>query len=72
MPIRLSGKEIVKALSKDGWDVARVSGSHHIMRNADGRQVTVPVHGNRPLSTGTLSSICRDSGRTAQQLRDLL
>lgn len=29
MPIRLSGKEIVKALAKDGWEIARVSGSHH-------------------------------------------
>ncbi len=27
MPIRLSGKEIVSALGKDGWLVARVSGS---------------------------------------------
>lgn len=72
MPIRLSGKEIVKALSRDGWHVDRISGSHHVMRNADGRQVTVPVHGNRPLPIGTLSSICRESGRTAQELRDLL
>jgi predicted RNA binding protein YcfA (HicA-like mRNA interferase family) len=72
MPIRLSGKEIVKALAKDGWQVERISGSHHIMRHADGRQTSVPVHGNRPLPAGTLGSICRDVGRTALQLRDLL
>lgn len=36
MPIRLSGKEIVRALSKDGWLVERVSGSHHVMRHPDG------------------------------------
>jgi predicted RNA binding protein YcfA (HicA-like mRNA interferase family) len=49
-----------------------VSGSHHIMRHPDGRRANVPVHGNRPLPTGTLGSICRDVGRTADQLRDLL
>jgi len=42
MPVRLSGKEIVKALARDGWDVERISGSHHVMRSADGRHVTVP------------------------------
>jgi predicted RNA binding protein YcfA (HicA-like mRNA interferase family) len=72
MPIRLSGKEIVRALSKDGWDLVRVSGSHHIMRHPDGRQASVPVHGSRPLPAGTLGSICRDIGLTPSQLRDLL
>jgi len=72
MPVRLSGKEIIKALSKDGWAVERVSGSHHVMRRSDGRHVTVPVHGNKPLQAGTLSAICREVGRTAQQLRALL
>lgn len=33
MPIRLSGKEIVKALTKNGWTVERVSGSHHVVRH---------------------------------------
>jgi predicted RNA binding protein YcfA (HicA-like mRNA interferase family) len=72
MPIRLSGKEIVSALGKDGWLIARVSGSHHVMRHPDGRQVSVPVHGNRPLPAGTLGSICRSVELTAGQLRDLL
>ncbi|HEX4061011.1 MAG TPA: type II toxin-antitoxin system HicA family toxin [Streptosporangiaceae bacterium] len=29
MPIRLSGRDIVKALGKDGWELQRVTGSHH-------------------------------------------
>jgi len=72
MPIRLSGKEIIKALAKDGWAVERVSGSDQIMRRFAGRHVTIPVHGDKPLPAGTLSAICREAGRTAQQLRDLL
>lgn len=72
MPIRLSGKEIVRALAKDGWETVRITGSHHVMRHQDGRRTSIPVHGNRPLPAGTLASICRQVGRTADQLRDLL
>jgi predicted RNA binding protein YcfA (HicA-like mRNA interferase family) len=57
MPVRLSGKDIVKALRKDGWELERVTGSHHVMRHVDGRLVSVPVHGARPLPAGTLASI---------------
>jgi predicted RNA binding protein YcfA (HicA-like mRNA interferase family) len=72
MPIRLSGKEIVSALSKGGWLVERVGGSHHVMRHPDGRHVSVPVHGNRPPAGWDAGSICRSVGLTARQLRDLL
>ncbi|HLX51689.1 MAG TPA: type II toxin-antitoxin system HicA family toxin [Streptosporangiaceae bacterium] len=43
MPIRLSGKEIVKALTKDGWELRRITGSHHVMGHPDGRRVPVPM-----------------------------
>jgi predicted RNA binding protein YcfA (HicA-like mRNA interferase family) len=56
MPVRLSGKDIVKALGKGGWELERVTGSHHVMRHSDGRHVSVPVHGARPLPVGTLAS----------------
>jgi predicted RNA binding protein YcfA (HicA-like mRNA interferase family) len=72
MPVRLLGKDIVKALGKVGWELERVTGSHHVMRHADGRHVSVPVHGARPLPVGTLASICRQVGRSVDELRDLL
>ena len=72
MPIRLSGKDIVRALTREGWTVQRVSGSHHVMRHPNGQHVSIPVHGNRPLPAGTLASICRTVGLTVSQLRDLL
>ncbi len=31
MPVQISGRELVKALTKDGWETVRVSGSHHVM-----------------------------------------
>ena len=30
MPVQISGRELVKALTKDGWETVRVSGSHHV------------------------------------------
>lgn len=67
-----SGRELVRALAKDGWEIARISGSHHVMRHPDGRRVSIPVHGNRPLPARTLASICRSVGRTAQELQALI
>ncbi|MDA8070067.1 MAG: type II toxin-antitoxin system HicA family toxin [Actinomycetota bacterium] len=39
----LSGGKVVKALERAGFAVARVSGSHHVLRHPDGRVVVVPV-----------------------------
>lgn len=36
-------ERVVKALEKVGFAVARISGSHRIMRHPDGRGTTVPV-----------------------------
>jgi predicted RNA binding protein YcfA (HicA-like mRNA interferase family) len=38
------GGQVVKALERAGFKVARIAGSHHIMRHPDGRGTTVPVH----------------------------
>jgi predicted RNA binding protein YcfA (HicA-like mRNA interferase family) len=53
--------------------VHHIRGSHHYLRHPDkpGVLVVVPVH-NRDLKRGTLRAILRDSGITAEDLRDLL
>jgi predicted RNA binding protein YcfA (HicA-like mRNA interferase family) len=56
---RLSGKEMVRFLEKQGFTVVRVRGSHHFLERGDER-TSVPVHGNRTLKIGTLRSILRD------------
>ncbi|MGB0075595.1 MAG: type II toxin-antitoxin system HicA family toxin, partial [Terracidiphilus sp.] len=35
-----------------GFAVTRVSGSHHVMRHADGRTVIVPVHAGKDMAKG--------------------
>ncbi|HEU5158468.1 MAG TPA: type II toxin-antitoxin system HicA family toxin [Streptosporangiaceae bacterium] len=64
----VSGKIVVKALENLGFRHVRTRGSHFIMRK-DERVVAIPVHGNRPLPTGTLSSICRKAGIEPEDLR---
>jgi predicted RNA binding protein YcfA (HicA-like mRNA interferase family) len=52
--------------------VARVTGSHHIMRHPDGRGTTVPVHQGRDVAKGTLRGICSNVGMTIDELQRLL
>ena len=56
---RLTGREVIDALANGGF-IARVKGSHHLLRHDDGRTTTVPVHGRDIVGTGLLSKILRD------------
>jgi len=40
----LSGREIIKALSKIGFVPVRQKGSHVFLRHSDGRRTVVPLH----------------------------
>ncbi len=66
------GERVVRALERAGVKVARVAGSHHIMRHPDGRGTTVPVHPGRDLAKGTLRNILTDAGLTIEDLQRLL
>jgi len=68
----LPGARDVRALETVGYKVARVSGSHHIMRHSDGRGTTVPVHPGRDVAKGTLRGILADVGMTMGELMRLL
>jgi predicted RNA binding protein YcfA (HicA-like mRNA interferase family) len=40
----LAAREIIAALEKDGFTLARTRGSHRLFRHPDGRRVTVSAH----------------------------
>jgi predicted RNA binding protein YcfA (HicA-like mRNA interferase family) len=67
---RLSGREMVRFLEKQGFIVARVRGSHHFMDRGDQR-TSVPVHGHRNLKAGTLRGILRDIGMSPSEFERL-
>jgi len=59
----ISGKRFCKVVEDHGWELQRVRGSHHIYaRPGSPTILTIPVHGNRDLRTGTLGKLLRDSG----------
>ncbi len=68
----LTGRELVAALSRAGFQVARIKGSHHLLRHADGRTTTVPVHVGETTGPGLLAKILRDCELTREQLRQYL
>ena len=70
---RVSGKDLCAALERHGYRFSHQRGSHVYLRApTDLRLVIVPVHGNRDLPLGTLRSILRQAGLTADQLREIL
>ena len=54
----LSGKEVIKALSKIGFEHVRTKGSHAILnKQTEKGKVTIPVPLHKELAKGTLKSI---------------
>ena len=69
---RVSGREVVKAMAKVGYEQDRQRGSHIILRRETypHRRVVVPDH--KEVAKGTLRSIIRETGLTVDEFRALL
>ncbi len=61
----VSGAKVVRALERAGFLVARISGSHRVMRHPDDRTVVVPVHAGRDVPKGTFSAQFRSPATTS-------
>ena len=58
----ISGKRMCRALERQGWELVRVTGSHHIFEKPGHSDVVVvPVHANRDLKPGTQRGIMKDA-----------
>jgi len=69
----VSGLEAVAALEHFGFVVARIEGSHHVLKKPQHLyNLTVPVHGNKPLKKGTLRRLIRDAGLTVDEFVEVL
>ncbi|MGK5091626.1 type II toxin-antitoxin system HicA family toxin [Deltaproteobacteria bacterium TL4] len=64
----LTGKKLIKALRKAGFDVIRIRGSHHFLQHSDGRCTTVPVHSGETIGSGLLNQILKDSDMSREEL----
>jgi predicted RNA binding protein YcfA (HicA-like mRNA interferase family) len=65
LPI-LSGREVVRVFARDGWRRIRQRGSHMILVK-DGHMTTLSVPDHTEVAKGTLRSLIRASGLTAEQ-----
>ncbi|MBK7764755.1 MAG: type II toxin-antitoxin system HicA family toxin [Sulfuritalea sp.] len=53
----LTGKKLLSALKKAGFEVLRVKGSHHFVQHPDGRSAVVPVHGGESIGPGLIAQV---------------
>lgn len=65
----VSGKRLCKVLEGKGWQFIRSSSSHQIDKHPDSTEtISVPVHANETLATGTQRAIMRRAGLTNADL----
>ncbi len=69
---RVSGREVVSALTRMGYEKDRQRGSHIVMRQTEPphRRLTVPDHDE--IAKGTLRAILREAGLSLEEFRALL
>ena len=62
----LSGREVVCAFRKDGWQMVRQRGSHMIMVK-EGNMSTLSGPDHKEIAKGTLRSLIRSSGLSVDE-----
>lgn len=69
---RISGREVIKALRRVGYEQDRQQGSHVVLRQASEphRRVVVPDH--KEVAKGTLRAIIKQVGLTLDEFKRLL
>ena len=63
-----SAREVLARLLRAGFIEVRQSGSHKVLRHADGRQTYVAMHSGI-LPTGTFRKIPKQAGLTQEEFR---
>jgi predicted RNA binding protein YcfA (HicA-like mRNA interferase family) len=66
----LSGRKVVQYFQRDGWEVVRQRGSHIILVK-DGHIASLSVPDHKEIAKGTLRSLIRAAGLTADEFINL-
>ena len=69
---RLSGRAVVRALAKIGYEKDRQKGSHIVLRQVSKphRRLVIPDH--KEVAKGTLRKIIKQAGLTVEEFIELL
>lgn len=68
----ITGKELIKALKRIGFEVVRGKSSHKFLQHSDGRCTVVPVHTGETIGRGLLAQIMRDCEIAPEDLMKIL
>ena len=70
----LKARQVVRALERAGFRLVRQKGSHQIFEHPERPElrVTVPDHGSHDLKTGTMASILKQCGMSAEEFAKFL
>lgn len=69
---RVTAREALAALSRAGFVLDHVTGSHHILIGPSGQRAVVPAHAGETLRPKTLLSILRQAGLSIEEFMKLL
>ncbi len=69
---RLRGRELIAALKRAGFTVARIKGSYHFLKHPEGRATVIPVPAGETIGPGLYNKILRDVDFTNEELLRLL
>lgn len=65
----LSGKQFARVISRRGWVLLRVNGSHHIYgKLGTVVRLSIPIHGNQPLKKGLFRHLVKQAGLSDEDL----
>ena len=68
-----SGRDVLRALQRAGFEVRSVQGSHHVLVYPDTRtRIVVPVRVERDLPRGTIRGVIRQAGLSVDEFCELL
>ena len=56
----MKDKDLLKLVKKNGWELKRINGSHHILQKNE-KTIIIPVHG-KDIPTGLLNKILKQAG----------
>ncbi len=56
----ITGREFARLVERRGWQLLRISGSHHIYgKSGSVVRLSIPIHGNRALKIGLLRHLAK-------------
>jgi predicted RNA binding protein YcfA (HicA-like mRNA interferase family) len=65
----VSGKELAAAVERNGWQLLRIHGSHHIYgKPGSVVRLSIPIHGNAPLKKGLQAHLLKMAGLSENDL----